>query len=94
MTIGIVSLATAMTVCTLNIHHKGTRGKLVPPWIQFVCFKILARLFCIPIEYPDPEILNEVPLSDKVTQPQICTKYMRTYCSNTQNKGYSISGEG
>jgi len=61
ITIGIVSLATGMTVCTLNIHHKGTRGKLVPPWVEFICFKILAKIFCIPIEYPDANLLKEQP---------------------------------
>jgi len=50
--IGIVSLATAMTVCTLNIHHKGTRGKVVPTWIKYVCFNIIAKVLCLKIELP------------------------------------------
>ncbi|XP_070212655.1 neuronal acetylcholine receptor subunit alpha-10-like [Littorina saxatilis] len=50
MTIFIVSFATGMTVFTLNIHHKGVRGKEVPAFVKLICFRILARLFCIRVE--------------------------------------------
>jgi len=48
ITIIIVSLATAMTVLTLNIHHKGEHGVPVPRLIQKICFdRLLARVLCI-----------------------------------------------
>nr|KAG5705205.1 hypothetical protein BaRGS_011231 [Batillaria attramentaria] len=50
MTIFIVSFATGMTVFTLNIHHKGQRGKGVPAVIKLICFRFLAKLFCIRVE--------------------------------------------
>ncbi|XP_074659528.1 neuronal acetylcholine receptor subunit alpha-10-like [Tubulanus polymorphus] len=53
ITIAIVSFATAMTVFTLNIHHKGFRGKEVPAWIKKICFCFLARILCIKLDLPD-----------------------------------------
>ena len=48
ITIIIVSLATAMTVLTLNIHHKGEHGVPVPRLIRKICFdRLLARVLCI-----------------------------------------------
>ena len=48
ITIIIVSLATAMTVLTLNIHHKGDHGAPVPRLIQKICFdRLLARVLCL-----------------------------------------------
>jgi len=45
ITIIIVSLATAMTVLTLNIHHRGEHGVPVPRIIQKICFdRLLARI--------------------------------------------------
>ncbi|XP_050388377.1 neuronal acetylcholine receptor subunit alpha-10 [Patella vulgata] len=50
MTIFIVSFATAMTVFTLNIHHKGARGLEVPKLIKTICFGFFAKLFCMKID--------------------------------------------
>jgi len=48
ITIIIVSLATAMTVLTLNIHHRGDHGVPVPRLIQQICFdRLLARVLCL-----------------------------------------------
>ena len=55
ITIAIVSFATAMTVFTLNIHHKGFRGKAVPEYIKVICFGFLARLLCIRLDVPDSQ---------------------------------------
>ncbi|GMS87739.1 hypothetical protein PENTCL1PPCAC_9914, partial [Pristionchus entomophagus] len=44
VTIFIVSLATAMTVFTLNVHHYGYHGTAVPPKLQAFAFKYLARI--------------------------------------------------
>ncbi|XP_067936865.1 neuronal acetylcholine receptor subunit alpha-10-like [Watersipora subatra] len=52
ITMGIVSMATGLTVCTLNIHHKGVQGKTIPVWIQFLCFKILAPALCLKLHLP------------------------------------------
>ena len=46
-TIFIVSLATALTVMTLNIHHHGSSGRPVPPLVRLVCFRWLRRLLCL-----------------------------------------------
>ncbi|CAI4231441.1 unnamed protein product [Auanema sp. JU1783] len=50
VTIVLVSLATAMTVFTLNVHHQGLHGGPVPPFLQIVLFKILAPIICIRLE--------------------------------------------
>uniref|UniRef100_A0A914ZUK4 Neurotransmitter-gated ion-channel transmembrane domain-containing protein n=1 Tax=Parascaris univalens TaxID=6257 RepID=A0A914ZUK4_PARUN len=51
VTIFIVSLATAMTVFTLNVHHHGQHGNPVPPFVRKIAFKFLARLLCLRIEH-------------------------------------------
>uniref|UniRef100_A0A1I7RZK5 Neurotransmitter-gated ion-channel transmembrane region n=2 Tax=Bursaphelenchus xylophilus TaxID=6326 RepID=A0A1I7RZK5_BURXY len=43
-TIFIVSLATAMTVLTLNVHHQGTTGCAVPAVVQRVVMGYLAKM--------------------------------------------------
>uniref|UniRef100_A0A0K0EVU7 Neuronal acetylcholine receptor subunit alpha-10-like n=1 Tax=Strongyloides venezuelensis TaxID=75913 RepID=A0A0K0EVU7_STRVS len=47
VTIFIVSLATTMTVFTLNIHHNGFQGKEVPSYLQYIAFKILAPIMLL-----------------------------------------------
>lgn len=49
----IVSLATAMTVITLNIHNQGHMGQRVPPCIRRFCFGFLAKVLCVTIQPPD-----------------------------------------
>ncbi|CEF66727.1 Nicotinic acetylcholine receptor family and Neurotransmitter-gated ion-channel transmembrane domain and Neurotransmitter-gated ion-channel family and Neurotransmitter-gated ion-channel ligand-binding domain and Nicotinic acetylcholine-gated receptor, transmembrane domain-containing protein [Strongyloides ratti] len=49
VTIFIVSLATTMTVFTLNIHHYGIQGKEVPLIIQCIAFKFLAPIMLLRI---------------------------------------------
>ena len=53
ITIAIVSFATAMTVLTLNIHHKGLRGKEVPHIIKRIAFGFFAKLLCLNFDSPD-----------------------------------------
>jgi hypothetical protein len=43
-TIFIVSLATALTVLTLNIHHHGHSGKPVPILVQKIAFGYIAKV--------------------------------------------------
>uniref|UniRef100_A0A0N4ZEX3 DRB sensitivity-inducing factor large subunit n=1 Tax=Parastrongyloides trichosuri TaxID=131310 RepID=A0A0N4ZEX3_PARTI len=50
VTIFTVSLATAMTVFTLNIHHHGIQGKNVPSILQFLAFKVLAPIMFLRID--------------------------------------------
>jgi len=52
ITIAIVSLATAMTAFTLNIHHKGVNGQCVPRFVRIICFNVLAKLLCIRLNIP------------------------------------------
>ncbi|MFH4973495.1 hypothetical protein AB6A40_000204 [Gnathostoma spinigerum] len=46
VTIFLVSLATSMTVFTLNIHHQGFHGDPVPPALKKLAFNILAPILC------------------------------------------------
>ncbi|KAL5007457.1 hypothetical protein ScPMuIL_016263 [Solemya velum] len=57
ITICIVSTATGMTVLTLNIHHKGHRGREVPRVVKTICLGLLAKLFCMNI-HPSPPQSN------------------------------------
>lgn len=50
LTIIIVSLATGMTVFTLNIHHKGQRGHPVSPIIRKIFFGVFARVMCVKMD--------------------------------------------
>lgn len=49
----IVSLATAMTVITLNIHNQGHMGQRVPSYIRRICFELLAKVLCVSVVLPD-----------------------------------------
>jgi hypothetical protein len=44
VTIGIVSLSSAMAVLTLNINNKGNKGRKVPRIIRIIFFNYLAKL--------------------------------------------------
>ncbi|TKR57608.1 hypothetical protein L596_030288 [Steinernema carpocapsae] len=50
VTIFIVSLATAMTVFTLNVHHNGVHGRPVPELVQKIAFQVVARALCLKVE--------------------------------------------
>ncbi len=56
ITIAIVSFATGMSVFTLNIHHKGTRGHEIPDIVKTICFKYIAKLMFIQIDLPDENL--------------------------------------
>lgn len=49
----LVSLATAMSVVTLNIHHRGIHGAEVPPAVKKFVFGVLAKILCIRVEWSD-----------------------------------------
>ncbi|KAE9417630.1 hypothetical protein Angca_002396, partial [Angiostrongylus cantonensis] len=59
VTIFLVSLATAMTVFTLNIHHQGVHGCAVPPILQKIVFRYLARVLFVRID-PYHSIIHHV----------------------------------
>lgn len=50
-----VCLATAMNVCTLNIHRRGitNQGRRVPWWMRKYVLGYLATLLCIRVHEPD-----------------------------------------
>ncbi|KAK3876955.1 hypothetical protein Pcinc_018292, partial [Petrolisthes cinctipes] len=54
VTISLVSFATGLSVVTLNIHHRGMRGREVPGLVKRLVFSYLARLMCIRLDAPDP----------------------------------------
>ena len=45
-----MSFATAMTVFTLNIHHKGGRGRQIPAVVKRVFFDFFAKLLFIHLD--------------------------------------------
>ena len=53
VTISLVSFATGLSVVTLNIHHRGMRGRGVPPLVKRIVFGILAKMLCIHLDVPD-----------------------------------------
>lgn len=77
MTIFIVSFATAMTVLTLNIHHKGSRGYPVPMIVKKVCFELLAKMFCMTVDTWNDEPANLVRAFSKVTLVKILTFFLK-----------------
>ncbi|KAH3755061.1 hypothetical protein DPMN_189744 [Dreissena polymorpha] len=66
VTIAIVSSATAMTVLTVNIYHKGTRGIEVPVTVKRLFFGLVARILCIKLDLPSPPYsgLTRIPSHD------------------------------
>ena len=46
-----MSFATAMTVFTLNIHHKGGRGREIPPLVKKVFFGFFAKVLFIHLDF-------------------------------------------
>lgn len=61
--IAIVSFATAMTVFTLNIHHKGARGYEVPNIFRKIFFGVVAKLLCIKLDLPPEPGMVSVSLT-------------------------------
>ncbi|CAL1289880.1 unnamed protein product [Larinioides sclopetarius] len=49
----LVSLATAMSVVTLNIHHRGLHGNEVPSIVKKFVFGVLAKMLFIRVQFPD-----------------------------------------
>lgn len=86
ITISIVSFATAMTVFTLNIHHKGARGHEVPVVIKKICFGILAKIFCMRLEKPTNKSSNVAHLPDMATTSEIPEMFVP--CSSQSNSSY------
>lgn len=67
VTIAIVSSATAMTVLTLNIHHKGARGIEVPQLVKRIFFQIIAKILFIKLDLPSPPPgpgLSRIPMHE------------------------------
>ncbi|NP_001267746.1 ligand-gated ion channel 4-like precursor [Aplysia californica] len=81
MTIFIVSFATAMTVFTLNIHHKGSRGKAVPMVIKKICFDFLAKMFCMKVDTWDEKHFTP----DCNGTPGGASNYIRFKVANQQD---------
>ncbi|CAH1788434.1 unnamed protein product [Owenia fusiformis] len=82
ITIAIVSFATAMTVLTLNIHHKGLRGKEVPPMMKKIFFGIIAKVLCIKLE-PMPDLTLPV---DTVQHDFTPSGAVNNHCNNSDSK--------
>ena len=44
-----------MTVFTLNIHHKGGRGREIPPPIKRIFFGFFAKILFVHLDVDQPE---------------------------------------
>lgn len=68
VTISLVSFATGLSVVTLNIHHRGMRGRALPSLMRTFIFSILAKMLFL--SFPkhemnkDDEILLSPELAD------------------------------
>lgn len=51
VTISLVSLATGLSVVTLNLHHRGIRGRRLPKIMKFIVFEILGKLLLMRINH-------------------------------------------
>ena len=76
VTISLVSFATGLSVVTLNIHHRGMRGREVPGFVKTIVFKYMAKIMCIRLDIPDP-------LGGQYTPPQPSTNTARRHVSNS-----------
>ena len=54
VTISLVSFATGLSVVTLNIHHRGMRGRAVPSILRKIVLEGLAKILFIRLDLPDP----------------------------------------
>lgn len=52
VTISLVSFATGLSVVTLNIHHRGMRGRELPPLMRRIIFGYLAKLLLLKLDMP------------------------------------------
>ncbi|CAL8102703.1 unnamed protein product [Orchesella dallaii] len=52
VTISLVSFATGLSVVTLNIHHRGMRGRRLPPFLRRLIFDYLAKFLLLKLEMP------------------------------------------
>ncbi|ODM94120.1 Neuronal acetylcholine receptor subunit alpha-10 [Orchesella cincta] len=52
VTISLVSFATGLSVVTLNIHHRGMRGRRLPPFMRRLIFDYLAKFLLLKLEMP------------------------------------------
>jgi len=52
VTISLVSFATGLSVVTLNIHHRGMRGRRLPPLMRRLIFDYLAKFLLLKLEMP------------------------------------------
>lgn len=52
VTISLVSFATGLSVVTLNIHHRGMRGRELPPYLRRFIFGYLAKFLLLKLDMP------------------------------------------
>ncbi|XP_054710773.1 neuronal acetylcholine receptor subunit alpha-10-like [Uloborus diversus] len=73
----LVSLATAMSVVTLNIHHRGLHGNEVPPLVKKFVFGVLAKVLCIKVDFleafdTNQKVFHRVPNSKIIPDQNFC----------------------
>ncbi|CAM1294855.1 CHRNA9 (predicted) [Pycnogonum litorale] len=69
VTISLVSLATGLSVVTLNIHHRGITGRPPSSLVRKFIFGFVAKALCIKFEPLErPEILKKAEFHTPVTE--------------------------
>jgi len=63
VTISLVSFATGRSAVTLNIHHRGMRGRELPRGVRYFIFHILTRVVFIRLDFPKRENMKVSPHS-------------------------------
>lgn len=69
VTISLVSFATGLSVVTLNLHHRGMRGRRIPPLLKYLVYKVLAKMLLIRLEQDKSSITEPQPPADKPSSP-------------------------
>jgi hypothetical protein len=86
-----VSFATGLSVVTLNIHHRGMRGREVPMVVKKVVFGFLAKMMWIHLDPPDharyqpsPEKVNPQGCDHPIKQGVQCNLNVKSHSYSRQ----------
>lgn len=61
-----MTFATGLAVVTLNIHHRGMRGREVPSLVKKIVLGCLAKIMLIKFQVPDAKFNDIKPVSKNI----------------------------
>lgn len=75
VTISLVSFATGLSVVTLNLHHRGMRGRRIPPLLRYLVYHVLAKILMIRLKHDtnsqlDTKQAADLPISSSSSSHQ------------------------